>query len=522
MARAKSTTPAGHGELLLQPGFEAWAGMARDGAAAASAWTFDVAGTDARELRALARSEAIQRAREFSARLGVPVRDVPDVPELLVVTGHQPELYHPGVWVKDFLLERLAAETGAAALDLVVDSDGFDTVGMHSPCLRPEVRVCTAYLAVGIENGCYACASVPSIEGLKGFRSAGDEHLSTLSAPSVRHHFDRFCDDLEAAAPDARNLAELVTFARRRYEASAGTGYLELPVTSMARSRAFATFVVHLAFNARAFADVYNAALAAYRERTGTRGNAQPFPDLPTEDGRIELPLWAVGTRRSTVWVRSGAEPALVADGRVVCELGADAAEAVERVLACDVGLAPKALALTLFTRMFVADVFIHGVGGGRYDQVTDDVARRFFGVKVPAFVVGSLTVYLPLGAHVVSDEEVEAASMALNRLAHNPDQMLAEVEFDSVEEAARADALVEEKRGLVEAIAGPGADKKTLGLRIREVNSELAALLEPIRVELAERLDHLLQLREASDILTDRTYPFCFWDPGEIADKVR
>lgn len=496
--------------------------MARDGAAAAATWTFQVAGTDARALRSMARAEALQRAREFSARIGVPLREVPDAPDLLVVTGHQPELYHPGVWVKDFLLERLASETGAAALDLVVDSDGFDTVGMHSPCLRPEVRVCTAYLAVGIENGCYACASVPSREDLEGFRSAGDEHLSTLSAPSVRHHFDRFCDDLDAAAPDARNLAELVTFARRRYEASAGTGYLELPVTSLARSRAFATFVAHLAWNAVEFAAVYNSALAAYRERTGTRGNAQPFPDLPTEDGRVELPLWAVGARRTTVWVRTGAEPALMADGAVLCELGPDPSEAVERVLACDVGLAPKALALTLFTRMFVADLFIHGVGGGRYDQVTDDVAGRFFGVSIPSFVVGSLTVYLPLGAHVVGDEEVEAASMALNRLAHNPDQMLADVEFDTVEEAARAEALVEEKRGLVASIAGPGADKKALGLRIREVNAELAALLEPIRNELSTRLDHLLQLREASDILTDRTYPFCFWDPGEIADKVR
>ena len=34
--------------------------------------------------------------------------------------------------------------------------------------------------------------------------------------------------------------------------------------------------------------------------------------------------------------------------------------------------IAPKALALTLFARMFVCDLFIHGVGGGRYDRVTD------------------------------------------------------------------------------------------------------------------------------------------------------
>ena len=30
------------------------------------------------------------------------------------------------------------------------------------------------------------------------------------------------------------------------------------------------------------------------------------------------------------------------------------------------------------------------------------------------------------------------------------------------------------------------------------------------------------MQLREASGVLTDRTYPFCLWSPSEVADKVR
>lgn len=522
MAHARSMTPAGHGELLLQPAYESWAPLAREAAAATATWNFDVAGTGAREFRALARREAVERAREFSARLGVPLADVADAPELLVVTGHQPEIYHPGVWVKDFLLQRLADETGAAAIDLVVDSDGFDTLGIHSPCLRPDVRVCHAYLAVGVQDGCYACAPVPSADDLRRFRLAGVEQLSTLPAPSVPRHFERFCDGLEAAAAEAHNLAELVTMARRRYEAPAGTAYLELPVTSMSGSRSFATFVAHLAFEGAAFAAAYNGSLAAYRERTGTRSAAQPFPDLEAVGGAIELPLWCLDGGRRTVWVRTGAEPALVADDDVLCELGSDPAAAVDRILASDVALAPKALALTLFTRMFVADLFIHGVGGGRYDQVTDDVARRYFGVDAPAFVVASLTVYLPLGGHVVSDEEVEEVAMALNRLTHNPDQMLAEVEFETVEEAERAEALVTEKKRLVAQIAEPGADKKSVGARIREVNADLAGLLAPIKEELSERQDHLMQLRDARGILTDRTYPFCFWEPTEIADKAR
>jgi hypothetical protein len=522
VARAKQTTPAGHGEVLTTPDYSRWAATAAAAAEAAASWTFEVAGTPVRELRTLARREAVHRAREFSGRLGVRVAQVPDEPRLLAVTGHQPEFYHPGVWIKDFLLQRFSEESGAAALDIVVDSDGFDTLEIHAPCMRPEVGVCRAYLAVGTSDSCFACTPVPPSDAIDTFCRAGAEQLATLSAPAIGHHFERFCEKLRGAESDARNLAELVTFARRRYEASAGTDYLELPMSSVARSRAFATLAAHMALDAPAFAAAYNGALAAFRERTGTRSAAQPFPDLTVEGELVELPLWMLSGHRSSVWARTGDMPALVVEGEVVCELGPDPAVAVERLLASGVSLAPKALALTLFTRMLVADLFIHGVGGGRYDQVTDDVFRRYFGVEPPPFVVASMTMYLPLGAHVVRDEEVESLAMALNRVKHNPDQMLEEVEFESGEERARADAIAREKRELVEAIAEPDADKKALGARIREVNSQLADLLAPIEREMREQMDELLQLQQASEILTDRTYPFCFWDPSEVADKAR
>ena len=519
MARSKTTTPTGHGEVLTEPAYELWAGMASGNAAAARGWAFDLCGRPVSEVRAQARAQALERAQAFSTRLGVPVRADASA-DLIVVTGHQPQLYHPGIWVKDFLLQRIAGDIGAAAIDLVVDSDGFDTVEVHSPCLRPDVRVCRAFLAVGTSQGCYACAPVPSADALRVFCAAAAEHLATLPAPAIGHHFARFCELLTSAAPDAANLAELVTFARRRFEATAHTDYLELPVTSMSRSRAFATLVAHLALDAEGFADVYNAALHDYRERTGTRSAVQPFPDLRREGDLVELPLWHLADGgRTTVWARTGGAPALVVDGEVLCSLdGCDGA--VDALLESPLVLAPKALTLTMFARLLVADLFIHGVGGGKYDQVTDDVFRRFFGIEPPAYAVASMTVYLPLGAHVVRDEEIEQASMMLNRLKHNPDQMLDEVEFDTPQEHVRAVSLAQEKTALVAEIAAPEADRKALGLRIREVNDELAGMLGPIERQMREQLDQLKQLREASDILTDRTYPFCFWSPEEIADK--
>jgi len=210
----------------------------------------------------------------------------------------------------------------------------------------------------------------------------------------------------------------------------------------------------------------------------------------------------------------------LGSDGRLIVELPSNPEAAVAALTRSGELFAPKALANTLFARVFVCDLMIHGVGGGRYDRVTDGVCRRYYGVEPPAFVVTSITMYLPLGAHIVTEDEVAAAKERLNRLEHNPDALLGEVEFDSPDEQRLAAALAAEKTSLVDAIASPDADKKALGQRIRQVNSELAKLLAPLRQEMADELEALETQFAASEIFTDRSYPFCFWAAQEVADK--
>lgn len=523
--RPRPTIPAGHGELLEEPPYAEWPEALGANLEAVTGWSFDVAGLDAHELRSHARTELLSSASAFSDRLGVPVRapSASDGRLPLIVTGHQPDLYHPGVWVKNFLMQRFAREQSADALDLVVDSDGFDHVAVSSPCLMPEPRRCTHYLAVGTAGSCYATAPVPSAEHAEEFCSAVLSSLSGLSSPAPARHFTDFCGHLRAALPVSGNLAELLTFARRRYEAEAGTDYPELPVTLMARSAAFARFIVHLAGNAAAFAAAYNAELDAYRRQTRTRSKAQPFPDLEVGGDMIELPFWRIADGvRSPVHVRVASDEGvdLATASGVFLALPRDPEAAVAALLDSGEVLAPKALTLTMFVRMFVADLFIHGVGGGRYDRITDGVIRRFFGVEPPVYVVASLTVYLPLGARIVEEGELSALKERINRLEHNPDAALGEADFTSTEERDQAMGLADEKARLVEAISLPDADRKSLGLRIRQVNSELASIVSPMREALESELHRLEGLRQAAEILTDRTYPYCFWSPSDVADK--
>ncbi len=526
MKQAKTTTPAGHGELLTEPPFAEWAALAEANRARADAWDFDVAGIPVGEFRRLARSEALDAATSFSAKLGVSVRPLGDVDAPLIVTGHQPELYHPGVWVKDFLMQRFGDETGASAVDIVVDTDGFKSVAVTAPCLSPTVRRCRQYLAVGTANGCYLTAPAPSDDAVEEFCQVGDEMLATLPAPALRRHFSAFCEVLISASREAENLAEAVTIARRRYEAPAGTDYAEVPVSWLARTQAFSAFVAAIACDAPRFAEAYNSALAEYRLLARVRSAAQPVPDLNVADsGRVELPLWVIRDGvRETLWAERVADGvALTTDASGIALLPVDARSAASVIPGLDALIAPKALALTMFARMFVCDLFVHGLGGARYDRVTDEICRRYFRIDEPlGYATASLTLYLPLGMRLVSEADVSAARERLNRLDHNPDQALGEVSFANAAERERTLGLVAEKARLVREIAKEGADRKALGLQIREVNRELVEMVEPLRAEYERELQALEEQREASEVFSDRTYPFCFWDPAEVADKVR
>jgi len=89
------------------------------------------------ELRRRAAAEAVAAARAyFEERVNrfPPWHDTRHV----LVAGHQPELFHPGVWVKNFALHELARRTGATPLNLIVDNDLAKTTALRVPVLSGD------------------------------------------------------------------------------------------------------------------------------------------------------------------------------------------------------------------------------------------------------------------------------------------------------------------------------------------------------------------------------------------------
>jgi hypothetical protein len=172
----------------------------------------------------------------------------------------------------------------------------------------------------------------------------------------------------------------------------------------------------------------------------------------------------------------------------------------------------PKALTLTAFMRLCLADLFVHGVGGGRYDRVTDAVITDYFGIVPPQYAVVTATLHLPLGAFNLAEER-ERLQRRLLELQHNPERLLAAP-------SEPQQALIDEKWRLIPALDGAGLtrrERREATQRIREINEALSTSLESERAHTQRSLESLANAGDAADAATHRGYPLCFFFPQDV-----
>ena len=75
-----------------------------------------------------------------------------------------------------------------------------------------------------------------------------------------------------------------------------------------------------------------------------------------------------------------------------------------------------------MFARLVLSDIFIHGIGGAKYDQLTDAIVRRFFGVEPPGYLVATATLKLPLPRQSVEEVDIARIDQMLRELRYHPE----------------------------------------------------------------------------------------------------
>jgi len=500
--------PARSGDVLLAPRGLDQAGLlalARANRASLDAAQSPIAGVPLGQWRTRTRADVLHLARPYTAALGfgpVPEGD------LLLATGHQPVFPHPGIWVKYLLLDRLARE-GQTALAVSVDSDEMESPGADVPT-RASRRLERRHEVLGrvSPEEPYEAHAAPSRAEWEDFLARVDRHLQTIHEPAVRAPWELF---RQTTPPVVGGLGAFMTALRRRYEGT--RRFLDLPISLLAGTESFHAFFLHVAADAARFAAVHNRHLRDYRAAQRIRTEAQPFPDLEATDDRVELPFWTVreGRRRPLFLSRAGRT--LTTPEGALGPLPDDPASASLSSYA----VRPRALTLTAFLRVFISDLFIHGVSGARYDRVTDAVMAEFLEIRPPAYLVASATLHLPFQDAAVPSAERASLARQIQEARHNPERLLRDP-------TAVQSALVEEKWRLIRRLEAPGAgraERREATRRIREINGQLSTALAPALAETEAALAALEEGKGPGHAATYRGYPFFLFAPAALDDLV-
>lgn len=366
--------------------------------------------------------QVAENSRLLSQAHGVLIQNVPlaelrkkqrqwighDDARPLIATAHQIELLHPGVWAKDVFINSLARRVGGEGYYFAVDTDAPKHLTLRWP--RGEKT----------GPGAYPITDDPDMTSADwaGLLSApSPAHLAeierALAVPSRGWGFEpmvpRVLDAMKRLTLESSCLTWVLVNAVHQLEWELGLRHHALLVSPIWISPPYFAFVHHLLARADQFASIYNTTLADYRREQGIKDAGRPWPDLKREDAgdeeSCEAPFWlddlAGGQRRRAKVVRSRDGWALrINDAQFVLDPNRDgwtAADDLARFLSSvNCRLSPRALTLTMFLRLFMADQFVHGIGGARYDHVTNRIIERWLGLAAPAFSVTTATLLFP------------------------------------------------------------------------------------------------------------------------------
>ena len=377
--------PADYGQLLIWPNPDALVAQTLQNQTSLSNSESLLQGIPLKDLRAA--------SRKF---IGHPSS------QPLIATGHQTELYHPGVWVKNALINSIARRAAGEAFHLAVDTDAPKHLHLRWPGgsqpITDDLELVTAEWT--------SLLSPPTPRHLADLiQTFDDERKEWDFTPSM----GTFFDSMRHVAVDGENLSSSLVNSVHAVEWDLGLRHHALVTSPLWQSESYLIFLHHVMANADRFATAYNRALANYREENGVRTTARPMPDLSMTAEEIELPFWlddlSAGrrTRASVRKTDNGWALWLSSGENFLATLNAGGSDAAAQLLKwCrehQIRIAPRALTLTMFFRLFLADQFVHGIGGGRYDQVTDAVIEKFFEIEAPAFSVTTATLFFPAAA---------------------------------------------------------------------------------------------------------------------------
>ncbi len=531
--------PRGHGSLVMDPPWqEAVRMLQRKRAPDPSAP--NLAGLDWSDWRQSCRDACLQAARDYTVRqLGAQIPESIDdaiqsgavrmgeIP--LVVDGHQPELFHPGVWAKNFAISRLATAAGGVALHLIVDNDASSQSSILAPAGSRELP---ARVEIPFDDSqSLQPWEIRTVQNSRVFDSFADRVTASMSAWQIKPLIESAWPAAVEQRRQGAGLADCLTAARVSIERRWGIHNLELPMSRLCELPPFLALVAEIVRRLPDFAGHYNAVLAEYRELNGVRSRSHPVPELARDGDWWEAPFWVWregALRRDRLWANCSeggirlrdSQGEFLTAARCTAHCKSWLVDALSGLGRRGIRLRSRALTTTMFARLGLADLFIHGLGGAKYDEMTDALIARFFGIRAPQFMTVSATFHLPLGgAWPASVQQLGSLRHEYRDLEQNPQRHLPAQVSESaqrlIEERTRLVQELHPESGETPAAASRGQRRKHYQ-RLRAINAELLENLDCVRVQSEMAVQQARRQLAANQVLGSREFSWTLF-PEEL-----
>ncbi len=495
-----------------------------------------------------ARSELVDQAVAYTSTY----RSVATLPDgntaPILLSGHQPNLFHPGVWLKNFALSTLGKLTGGIAINLMVDNDTLRSASIAVPRetssdaaldVPPQHDVTVAQVPIDTPS-----TEIPFEERRLQDRQLFDSFASRteeLLAPLLPQQADdaivqRLWPYAVAAADRAGvdgRLGLILAEARHRFEQDLGLETLELPLSVVANFDSFREFALLILTSIESFQNVYNRSLAEYRKANRIRSRSHPVPDLVVDGDWLETPFWiwtSAAPLRRRLFMRRTARGIEFSDRASIREIlplereNYSASISAWKLLeARGIKIRPRALVTTMFARICLSDLFLHGIGGAKYDELTDALVRRYFRLDPPAYLTCTATTHLPVARDIDSPAKISQSIASLTNLMreihYRGERFVLLPGREAPPESAELTALAREKMMVLEAGLAAGWNR-TWHEKMVQLNRALAAGLAPRERQLAQERSQLVHALKESKVWKSREYSFVIF-PSTILQEV-
>lgn len=526
--------PRENGDTLVDPSFADWPAIVARNRLGLSSPSTTFFSTPLVTLRAQAQSDLIDAAVKHSIKiLGKSRWNLASLDAArsqgLVVGGHQPDFFHCGVWYKNVVLSEAHQKHGMLPIHLQIDHDLCRAIGIKVPSLNEEGSVGVASIpieqrtAVAPWETCFA-------KDLDSWRSFPERCLSafrkvTQHTPLLSSIWSDVLELLELGLP----LGEVISGARQRLEARHGIENLETPFSQVAQQFSFRFFVSKLLGDLANFRTIYNRCREEYRSYHRIRNAAHPVPALAQAQDWTEAPFWIYAKDategksefqtnvRRGLWIRNFSDHIELSNRHdfthtVSLRQGVIDESCWAELDAKGICIRPRALTTTMFARLFLADLFVHGIGGGKYDQLTDLILQEWLGIKPPTYSVVTGTWRLPL--EKVSHESFASVAM-VSQESWFKKYHLERLSFEEVSpsvDRSSWESLAEQKRALLGNMP-PRGEKKEWHQAITQVNQQMIVAASQYLHHMTEAIPFALQAQRRSAVLQSREYSFLLAD---------